>query len=83
MSPHSKPLPEPTVDLNYAKGEVTLGNVEAMLCNPVYAGIGPFPAIVTDEVWVRAAAKAIAEQGTEQWLVNMLHTLRASMTAVD
>lgn len=30
-----------------------------MACNPVYAGFGPFPALVPDEQGVAAAAKAI------------------------
>lgn len=27
-----------------------------IVSNPVYAGIGPFPGLITDEQWVRAAA---------------------------
>ena len=47
-----------------------------MVCNPVYAGIGPFPALVSDEQWVAAAAKAIEKEGAEQFLVNLLYVLR-------
>jgi hypothetical protein len=32
---------------------------------------------VDDETWVRAAAQAIREHGSEQWLVNLLYVLRA------
>ena len=83
MSRDFRPIPKPTVDCDYSGGELTLGNVEALLCNPVYAGVGPYPAVVDDETWVRAAAKAMKEQGVEQWLVNMLHTLRASLAVVE
>ena len=32
-----------------------------------------------DEQWVRCAAKAIAEDGPEQFLVNMLYVLRQAL----
>ena len=50
-----------------------------IICNPIYAGVPPYEPIVDDETWVRAAAKAIREQGVEQFLVNMLFVLRMSM----
>jgi hypothetical protein len=34
---------------------------------------------VEDEAWVRACAKLIEEEGTEQFLVNLLHVLRESL----
>jgi hypothetical protein len=75
-----KPLPKPTVDtLGSPDGETTEQTVRAVLCNPIYAGMGPFPAVVSDEVWVAAAVKAIKEEGLEQWLVNMLACLRATL----
>jgi hypothetical protein len=50
-----------------------------MIANPIYAGIGPYPQLIPDEQWVRCAAKAIAQDGAEQFLVNMLHVLRQAM----
>lgn len=72
-----KPLPKPTVDV--VGGELTEQTVRAMLCNPVYAGIADFPPIIDDDQWIRAAAKGIEQDGAEQWLVNMLHVLRATL----
>ena len=46
-----------------------------MICNPAYAGFGPFPALVSDEQWA-AAATAIEEEGAEQFLVSLLYVLR-------
>jgi hypothetical protein len=48
----------------------------------LYAGIGPFPQLVPDDQWIRAAAKAIRADGPEQFLVNMLHVLRESLEHV-
>jgi hypothetical protein len=44
--------------------------------NPIYTGVGPFPRMVEDDAWVRARVKLIEEEGTEQFLVNLLFTLR-------
>ncbi len=46
-----------------------------MIANPIYARLGPYPQLIPDEQWVRCSAKAIAEDGPEQFLVNMVHVL--------
>lgn len=83
MPSASKSLPKPNVQFDHPPGEVTIGNVRAFFCNPIYVGLGPFPRIVDDETWVRAAAKAIEEYGAEQWLVNLLATLREYIGGED
>jgi hypothetical protein len=77
--PEQKPLPKPNVDLSVSQnGEMTAEKVRALFCNPLYAGItANFPKLVDDETWIRAAAQAIREHGSEQWLVNLLYILRA------
>jgi hypothetical protein len=78
-----KPLPSVTV--KFARtgdlGTMTPEKVRSLFCNPIYVGIGPFPGLVDDETWVRAAARMIAEEGAEQFLVNMLYVLRQSFAA--
>lgn len=82
--PAEKPLPNPNVDpTGRAPGEMTEESIRAYFCNPVYAGVGPYPAIIDDETWIRAAAKALRQDGAEQWLVNMLYSLRASLKAAE
>jgi hypothetical protein len=46
---------------------------------PFYAGMGPYPALVDDESWVRANLTVLKEDGPEQYLVNLLAVLRAAM----
>jgi hypothetical protein len=58
-------------------------NIRGLICNPIYAGVGPFPRMVADEVWIGSAAKLIREEGPEQFLVNMLYVLRRSFEALD
>jgi hypothetical protein len=43
------------------------------------AVVGPYPALVDDETWVRAAAQMIKKEGFEQFLVNLLYVLRHSL----
>ncbi len=58
---------------------VTDENLRGVLCNPLYAGIGPYPAVVDDETWVHGAALLIRNEGPEQFLVNMRYVLRQSV----
>lgn len=73
-------IPEPNVDL-HGGDEWTEDMIRGILCNPLYAGMGDFPRIVEDDVWVATAVRAIEQDGLEQWLVNMLHTLRTYLPA--
>jgi hypothetical protein len=56
--------------------------VRGLICNPIYAGVPPYPAVVSEEQWVAAAARMIEEDGVEQFLVNMLYVLREAMAVV-
>lgn len=57
--------------------------LRAIFCNPVYAGIPPFPPMVSDEDWVRTALVEIESEGAAQFLVNMLYVLRETMQAAQ
>ncbi|MCI0648004.1 MAG: hypothetical protein L0332_30855 [Chloroflexi bacterium] len=70
------PSPNAAFRASGQTGEITPAEIRGMVCNPVYAGVGPFPALVSDEQWVAAAAMAIEKEGAEQFLVNLLHVLR-------
>jgi uncharacterized glyoxalase superfamily protein PhnB len=75
------PLPAPNVKVKIRSDGVqwTVEQVRALRSNPLYAGIGPFAPLVSDEVWVRSAAEAIRDDGAEQFLVNLLYVLRNSI----
>jgi hypothetical protein len=81
QDPSQQPLPKVNVRFASASasGQLTPENLRAMFCNPIYAGIGPYPTLVDDEDWVRAAARMIRDEGPEQFLVNMLYVLRQSL----
>jgi hypothetical protein len=77
-------LPRPNVCVaRTGQGELTEEKVRGMLCNPIYAGLGPYPAIVTDEQWVTCAKQMIEEEGPEQFLVNLLYCLRESFAFLN
>ncbi len=57
----------------------TAEDVKKILTNPVYAGMGPFPQIVSDELWIKAFIKAMNELGVTVALQLMLNNLRESL----
>ena len=75
------PLPRPNAKMKLGGSgtDFTEEEVRGIIANPLHAGIGPFPQLVSDEQWVRGAAKAIRQDGPEQFLVNLLHLLRESL----
>src|SRR5271163_401041 len=79
---NSAPLPRPTVALLRAgEDPSTLGEagIKGMLMNPLNAGVGGYPRLVTDAQWIAAAKKVLEQDGTEQFLVNLLHVLRSAL----
>lgn len=76
MSGRKLPAPNAKLRLVNETGEFTPEEVRGLVCNPIYAGMGPYPKMLSDEEWVAAAAMAIKKQGAEQFLVNLLHVLR-------
>jgi len=61
-------------------GPMTEADIRGMICNPIYAGVGPYEALVPEEQWVKVMARMIKTDGPEQVLVNMLHVLRHSFS---
>ena len=51
-------------------------SIRRMQANPVYAGVGPYPAIVTNEMWVASFKKLVDDIGLDAALVMMLSELQ-------
>jgi hypothetical protein len=75
-----RPIPEPTAipRQHDEDGPWLPEHVEAIMTNPCYVGVGPYPALVPEDDWIHAATHLIETNGTEQFLVNMLEMLRGS-----
>ena len=74
------PLPKPTATFaTEGTTRLTVENIRGIICNPIYTGIPPYPALISDEQWIAASKRAIEEDGIEQFLVNMLTMLRTSL----
>lgn len=58
----------------------TVAEVFALLVNPTYTGVGPYPKIIDDELWIKAVAKQIQQLGPELVLRVLLDSLRQSMS---
>jgi hypothetical protein len=54
--PSTPPAPLPKANVEFAvggdTGEMTPEKVRSLFCNPIYAGFGPFPALIDDDTWV-------------------------------
>lgn len=57
--------------------------VEELIANPLYAGIGPFPRLISDTAYVKAASKMIREIGPERYLHLTLKLLREQFGRTD
>lgn len=57
--------------------------VGGMLCNPVFAGVPPYEAIVDEPTWIAAGVKMVGNVGLRQYLVNVLYQLKKSMQSVQ
>ena len=78
-SGNQPPLPAPNVVVARSGTpleELSAEAIRGICVNPIYTGVGPFPRLVQDDVWVRTCARVIEEEGTEQFLVNLLYVLR-------
>jgi len=74
-------VPLPTAEHRYNDDTRpwTEGMVIGMVCNPIYAGILPYPAIIPETMWLNVAVKMMQrEMSPKQFLVNLLHQLKDS-----
>lgn len=69
----------------------TVEQLQRLNCNPIYAGVGPYPQVIDDATWIRGGKRMIKEVGPERFLAMMLEELRfawdsaikAGLTKVD
>ena len=50
-----------------------------LMCNAIYAGVRPFPALADDETWLQAVVQMTKKEDLEQFLVIKLYVLRQSL----
>ena len=63
--------------------ELTEDDVCLIICNPIYAGIPPFPPMIDEDKWLAAAQKFIGSEGRTKFLRTMLRALRTSFKWAD
>jgi hypothetical protein len=47
-------------------------DVKKILSNPIHAGVGPYPSIVPDEIWIQANARRVREEGPAEAVHSIL-----------
>lgn len=53
-------------------------DVRRILSNLIYAGLGPYPPIVTDDHWARVQSRLVSSHGSRRTLCMISCTLRDS-----
>lgn len=51
------PIPNAKLRLANETGDFTPEEVRGLVCNPIYAGMGPYPRMLSDEEWVATAVQ--------------------------
>ena len=75
------PLPDVSYpgDRDWLENDWNEEMIGGMICNPVYAGIPPFPKMIDDPTWIRAGLRMVELKGLQQYLVNLLYELKKSI----
>lgn len=60
----------------------TANDVRAVVCNPVYAGLGPFPPLIDDEQWIQAVTRLLRYDGEEPTLLQIRTVLQQTFGAL-
>lgn len=55
----------------------TPADVQGVIHNPIYAGVGPFPALISDDKWIAAQAMQIESNGAA---ATLRHIRQAILT---
>jgi hypothetical protein len=82
----STPLPRPSVSVPEGgedPAEFGEAGIRGVVMNPIYTGIGQYPKYIADDQWIAAARRILAEDGPDQFLVNLLYVLRRSFGCVE
>lgn len=62
-----------------ANNRWTEEDVQNIVNNPIYVGLGPFPRIIDDDSWIKAQAPVVKEKGLKRTLENIRKQLQGSV----
>ncbi len=69
---------KPNVKIRDDNGQLTEEVVRGIITNPVYAGVGEYERIISDQLWLEANKVALEEDGVEQYLTNLIYCVEQS-----
>ena len=53
-------------------------DISRIIHNPVYTGIGPFPRLIDDDMWVKCMTKSVEKNGLEGAYLKMTEAVEES-----
>lgn len=69
---------KPNVKIRDDNGQLTEEVVRGIITNPVYAGVGEYERIVSDQLWIEANKVALEKDDVDQYLTNLVYCLEQS-----
>ncbi len=82
----SAPLPRPSVIIPTGGDDPAKfgdAGIRGVVMNPIFTGIGQYPKYIADDQWIAGVRRVLAEDGPDQFLVNLLYVLRRSFGCVE
>lgn len=82
----SAPLPRPSVIVPTGGDDPAKfgeAGIRGVVMNPIFTGIGQYPKYIADDQWIEGVRRILAEDGPDQFLVNLLYVLRRSFGCVE
>ena len=64
--------------MNEGAEGLTQEQLERILANPIYTGVGHYPPLVDEETWIASGIQLISEIGADKYLRTLLAVLRES-----
>jgi len=61
------------------KDQWNVNDIRNIMHNPVYVGLGPYPAMIDEATWIAVQERAIGEDGAGPVLVQIRRTLEETL----
>jgi hypothetical protein len=63
--------------------QFTAEDVRRVLANPIYVGMGPFPAVAEEDLWIKGNVRRMEEEGIQETFAFILKMFQESVPDLD
>lgn len=65
------------------KSDLTEEEAVQILVNPIYVGLGPYPAVISEDLFIEAAEKLVEKNGLKWYLRKVIGSLRETLEVAE